>query len=156
MAKDLSVSQWLGTVESYKTTSHRSNSSNLWSIFSALAVKQTRWPNAMRGNKFIHSTCRVKTLQLLYSIVHTYRNNSSERGLYRKYNCFFFFKYSLTVILTKFLRPHSLLMDTQRDSNHSRSSKFLMVLNTFWNCNAIFDNKTTCLNTTGYFVVCTK
>jgi len=69
-----------------------------------------------------------KTLRLLYSIAHTeaavrHTNIIAYKEYYLK-------QYSLTEILTKFLMLYSLLMDTQRDSNHSRFSKFLMVLNT--------------------------
>jgi len=74
-----------------------------------------------------------KTLQLLYSIAHAEATVQKEVRttniiVYKEY---YLKQYSLTEILTKFLRSYSLLMDTQRDSNHSRFSKFLMVLNTF-------------------------
>jgi len=74
-----------------------------------------------------------KTLRLLYSIAHTEATVQKEVRTTNitAYKEYYLKQYSLTEILTKFLRPYSLLMDTQRDSNHSRFSKFLMVLNTF-------------------------
>jgi len=80
-----------------------------------------------------HYTCSVKLFD--YSILlnipkQQFRKTFVPQNIIA-YEDYYFKKYSLTEILTKFLRPYSLSMDTQRDSNHSRFSKFLMVLNTF-------------------------
>lgn len=74
-----------------------------------------------------------ETLRLLYSIAHTETTVQKEVRATNiiAYEVYYLKQYSLTEILTKFLRPYSLSMDTQRDSNHSRFSKFPMVLNTF-------------------------
>jgi hypothetical protein len=58
----------------------------------------------------------------------------------------------LTESLRRFLKLYFLWRGTLHGSIHSRSSKFLTVLNMFWNCTAIFGNKTTCLIKTKYFL----
>lgn len=160
--------QTLHWLRAYQLLSDSAPCSQIWLLVTALILVtydlfsvHLSW-NKLDGRMLSAETkysfhMQRKTHRLLYSIAHTETAVQKEVRTTNiiAYKEWYLKQYSLTEILTKFLRPYSLLMDTQHDSNHSRFSKFLMVLNTFWNCIAIFDNKTTCRNTTEYFVVCT-